>query len=413
MRSLFCCTLKNDEGVSAIEFAFISPVMLTIMIGIFQFGIAMNHYLNLTNAVAQGALTLALSRGTTTPYTTMKSAINSAAPSLTAGANHDNRQDQWHRLHRRCHLLGNAGRGPAGVRDGDLSLQSDGHGRQLRAERLHLERADIPDDSISKEDIDYETLALLRSAGHSRPLARQGAAPPPYCSASWLVGLMGTAGLTFDVGQVFVSKKEFNAATQAAAMAGANALLANNASLTTVTAAVTAWNTANPPVKVAITSTNVAVSCNTATANLPTCNGTTSNVAQGDADGKGYDAFPQGVRFPLAHAHLDRVGGQGGRLGDTLERDVRARRHGVHERHGQRLHGGARHRPADQVPVRDVFDPERAEEDADLDGQGWPDDLSRPGHAIQSDVAPVPDPAGHDAVLHAPTSNIRSAPPST
>jgi Flp pilus assembly protein TadG len=82
MRSLFCSTLKNDEGVSAIEFAIISPVMITLMIGIFQFGVAMNHYLNLTNAVAQGALTIALSRGTTTPYTSMKSAISSAAPNL-------------------------------------------------------------------------------------------------------------------------------------------------------------------------------------------------------------------------------------------------------------------------------------------------------------------------------------------
>ena len=83
MRSLFCCMLKNDEGVSAIEFAFISPIMLAVMIGIFQFGIAMNQYLNLTNAVAQGALTLALSRGTTTPYTATTSAISSAAPNLT------------------------------------------------------------------------------------------------------------------------------------------------------------------------------------------------------------------------------------------------------------------------------------------------------------------------------------------
>jgi Flp pilus assembly protein TadG len=84
MRSLFCCMSNNNEGVSAIEFAIISPIMLTIMIGIFQFGLAMNHYLNLTNAVAQGALTLALSRGTTTPYTATTSAITSAAPNLAA-----------------------------------------------------------------------------------------------------------------------------------------------------------------------------------------------------------------------------------------------------------------------------------------------------------------------------------------
>ena len=82
MRSLFCCTLKNDEGVSAIEFAIISPVLLMIVTGIFQFGVAMNHYLNLTNAVAQGALTLALSRGTTTPYSSTTAAIGAAAPNL-------------------------------------------------------------------------------------------------------------------------------------------------------------------------------------------------------------------------------------------------------------------------------------------------------------------------------------------
>ena len=85
MRALFCCTLKNDEGVSAIEFAIISPVLILLMTGIFQFGIAMNQYLNLTNAVAQGALTLALSRGTTTPYSATTSAINSAAPNLVPG----------------------------------------------------------------------------------------------------------------------------------------------------------------------------------------------------------------------------------------------------------------------------------------------------------------------------------------
>jgi Flp pilus assembly protein TadG len=83
MRSLFCCMLKNSEGVSAIEFAIISPVLLMIVTGIFQFGVAMNQYLSLTNAVAQGALTLALSRGTTTPYSSTTAAIASAAPSLT------------------------------------------------------------------------------------------------------------------------------------------------------------------------------------------------------------------------------------------------------------------------------------------------------------------------------------------
>jgi Flp pilus assembly protein TadG len=93
------------------------------------------------------------------------------------------------------------------------------------------------------------------------------------------VGLMGTAGLTIDVGQVFVAKRNFAAATEAAALAGANALLQNNATQSTVQAAITAWNTANPPSKITLTNSNVAVSCDTATANLPSCNGTSPNVA--------------------------------------------------------------------------------------------------------------------------------------
>jgi Flp pilus assembly protein TadG len=84
MRTLFRCMLKNDEGVSAIEFAILSPVLLLIVTGIFKFGVAMNHSLSLTNAVAQGALTLALSRGTATPYSSTTTAIDAAAPNLAA-----------------------------------------------------------------------------------------------------------------------------------------------------------------------------------------------------------------------------------------------------------------------------------------------------------------------------------------
>jgi Flp pilus assembly protein TadG len=83
MRLYFRRLLDDSTGVSAIEFAIISPVLLTILLGIFQFGTAMNDYLVLTNAAAKGALTIALGRGTATPYTTTISAIGAAAPNLT------------------------------------------------------------------------------------------------------------------------------------------------------------------------------------------------------------------------------------------------------------------------------------------------------------------------------------------
>jgi Flp pilus assembly protein TadG len=68
--------------VSALEFAIILPVLLTILLGIFQFGTVMNNYLVLTNAAAKGALNLALSRGTTTSYDSTITAIRNAAPNL-------------------------------------------------------------------------------------------------------------------------------------------------------------------------------------------------------------------------------------------------------------------------------------------------------------------------------------------
>ncbi len=84
MRERLHCLSNDCTGVSAIEFAIISPVLLTILLGIFQFGSAMNDYLVLTNAAAKGALTIALGRGTAAPYTTTISAITAAAPNLTS-----------------------------------------------------------------------------------------------------------------------------------------------------------------------------------------------------------------------------------------------------------------------------------------------------------------------------------------
>ena len=90
------------------------------------------------------------------------------------------------------------------------------------------------------------------------------------------VGLMGTAGLTIDIGRVYAAKKAFNADTRAAAMAGAHALSQNNATLNTVTTAVTAWKTANP--STGVTVTNTAVSANKVTSNTSNGGGIFSNV---------------------------------------------------------------------------------------------------------------------------------------
>ena len=78
--------LPDRRGVTILEFAIAAPVMLALAIGTFKFGAAMMHQVVLTNAAAQGATTLALSRGTATPYTSTTTAISNAASSLTTAS---------------------------------------------------------------------------------------------------------------------------------------------------------------------------------------------------------------------------------------------------------------------------------------------------------------------------------------
>ncbi len=77
---------RCERGVSALEFAIAAPVVLMIGIGLLKFGVAMSQYIALTNAAAQGASTFALSRGTTAPYTSAKTAISGAAANLASGS---------------------------------------------------------------------------------------------------------------------------------------------------------------------------------------------------------------------------------------------------------------------------------------------------------------------------------------
>lgn len=77
---------RDRSGAAAVEFALVLPFLLTMLLGIIQFGITLNNYLELTNAVRTGARELAVGRTSTTPYTTATAAITSSAANLTAGS---------------------------------------------------------------------------------------------------------------------------------------------------------------------------------------------------------------------------------------------------------------------------------------------------------------------------------------
>lgn len=81
---------RGEDGSSLIEFALCLPPLLLLMTGIFAFGIAIANYVELTNACSAGSMQLAISRGQlASPYdpcATAVSAVQAAAPSLTAGS---------------------------------------------------------------------------------------------------------------------------------------------------------------------------------------------------------------------------------------------------------------------------------------------------------------------------------------
>ncbi|GAH83835.1 unnamed protein product [marine sediment metagenome] len=47
--------IKSEKGASAVEFAIILPILIILVFGIVQFGIAFNNYITITHAAREGA----------------------------------------------------------------------------------------------------------------------------------------------------------------------------------------------------------------------------------------------------------------------------------------------------------------------------------------------------------------------
>jgi Flp pilus assembly protein TadG len=79
-----CLDLMRDrDGIAALELAVVAPILFLMMFGVIQIGLTFCNYLLLTNAAITGAQTLSISRGTTTPFSATKTAMTSAASTLT------------------------------------------------------------------------------------------------------------------------------------------------------------------------------------------------------------------------------------------------------------------------------------------------------------------------------------------
>jgi Flp pilus assembly protein TadG len=120
----------------------------------------------------------------------------------------------------------------------------------------------------------YSIFSALRDFWH-----HQQSGSALVLASAVVPGVIAVAGLSIDVGNAYVAKRQLKGQTQAAALAGAYALSQPNATSSTVTTAVSNWKTANPVSKVTISGTPTpTLSCVTATSSLPSCNGTNPNA---------------------------------------------------------------------------------------------------------------------------------------
>ena len=79
--------LAREAGNALVEFAFVLPMMMVVITGLYSFGITLSNQIALTQATGAGAQYLITLRGNTTdPCSDTLTAIQSAAPNLNTSA---------------------------------------------------------------------------------------------------------------------------------------------------------------------------------------------------------------------------------------------------------------------------------------------------------------------------------------
>jgi Flp pilus assembly protein TadG len=75
---------KSERGQTMTEFALVLPILLVLMLGIVQFGVAFNNYVTLTDAVRAGARKAAVSRNSSDPAGACRAQVIAAAGNLNS-----------------------------------------------------------------------------------------------------------------------------------------------------------------------------------------------------------------------------------------------------------------------------------------------------------------------------------------
>jgi Flp pilus assembly protein TadG len=83
-------TMRSERGQTMAEFAFVLPILVVLMLGIAQFGVAFNNYVSLTDAVRAGARKAAVSRNASDPAGACRAQVLASAGSLDQAKLDDN-----------------------------------------------------------------------------------------------------------------------------------------------------------------------------------------------------------------------------------------------------------------------------------------------------------------------------------
>jgi|SRR6267154_383122 len=74
--------VRSEEGQTAVEFALVAPVLIVLLLGILQIGIAFNHYLAVTDAARAGARKAIVARIAGATPADIEASVRSAAVDL-------------------------------------------------------------------------------------------------------------------------------------------------------------------------------------------------------------------------------------------------------------------------------------------------------------------------------------------
>lgn len=74
---------RSEDGAAAVEFALLLPILIMLILGILEFGLAYNAQITVTNAAREGARTMVIQNSPSAAKTAVKTVSSVLNPAIT------------------------------------------------------------------------------------------------------------------------------------------------------------------------------------------------------------------------------------------------------------------------------------------------------------------------------------------